>query len=95
MPASKRPESGPLARAFAAELRAALARQRITAKDLARLVDLTPAYVNKRLRDEAPFTLNDVEVIIRALGGAWDHVAYTAIDELRVVPAAEEDEDDA
>jgi len=72
-----------LARAFAAELRAALARRRISAKALALAVGLTPAYVNKRLRDEAPFTLNDVELIIKEMGADWDGVAQTAIEALR------------
>lgn len=83
MPAVKQPESGPLARAFAGEVRAALARRRITAKQLANSTGLSPTYVNKRLRDEAPFTLNDVEVICAKLGADSDGFRAAAAKALR------------
>ena len=93
VPASKQPESGPLARAFSAELRAALARQRISAKQFALRVGLTPAYLNKRLRDDAPFTLNDVEKIITTMGADWDDVAQTAIETLRAASEPDSESD--
>ncbi|WP_133206808.1 MULTISPECIES: helix-turn-helix domain-containing protein [Arthrobacter] len=82
-----------MARAFAAELRAALARRRTSAKQLALAVGLTPAYVNKRLRDEAPFTLNDVEAIIKEMGSDWGTVSQAAIEALRAPTEGEGYED--
>ena len=68
MPSGKMQESGPFARAMSAEVRATLARQRITVKELARLSGLSESYLGKRLRDVAPLTLNDMEAICNALG---------------------------
>ncbi|AXH44411.1 helix-turn-helix DNA-binding domain protein [Arthrobacter phage Kumotta] len=93
VPASKQAESGQLARAFSAELRAALARRRISAKQFALSIGMTPAYLNKRLRDEAPFTLNDVEAIIKKMGADWDGVAQTAIETLRSASEPDGDHD--
>lgn len=56
-----------MARAVASEVRAAMGRQRISANQLARLTNLSQNYISKRLRDEAPFTLNDVELICQVL----------------------------
>lgn len=90
MPAVKQPESGPLAKAFAGEVRAALARRRITAKQLAISTGLSPTYVNKRLRDEAPFTLNDVEVICEKLDADSEGFRAAAAKALREAGADEE-----
>lgn len=68
MPKAAQPVSGPFARAISAEVRAALARQRVTAKDLAHRAGMSESYLGKRLRDISPLTLNDVEALCRALG---------------------------
>ena len=62
------PESGTLARAVSAEVRAALARQRISVKELASRAGLTESYLGKRLRDDAPMTINDLESVCAVLG---------------------------
>lgn len=43
-------------------------RKGVTASALAASTGLSRNYLGKRLRDESPFTLNDVEVISKALG---------------------------
>lgn len=67
MPLGKAPESGPFARAISAEIRAAMARHRVTAVLLADRAKLSRAYIGRRLRDEASFTFNDVEAICKAM----------------------------
>ena len=83
MPSGKQPESGQLARAFAGEVRAVLARRRITTKQLALDTGLSSTYVGKRLRDESPFTLNDVEVICAVLGANSEGFRQAALQALR------------
>ena len=56
-----------LARAVSAEIRARLAAQRTSGKKLAETVGLSQNYIAKRLRDEAPFTIDDIELIVEAL----------------------------
>lgn len=68
MPSGSQPRPGPLARAFSAHVRMVMARDRVTAKDLAEATGLSRSYLGKRLRDEVPFSLNDVEAISVALG---------------------------
>ena len=68
MPAGSQQESGAFARALSAEVRATLARQRVTAKQLAHDSGMSPNYLGKRLRDEASLTANDIEAICVALG---------------------------
>lgn len=68
MPAGATPQSGPFARAISAEVRATLARQNMTVKELAESAGLSQGYLGKRLRDVAPLTANDLEVICKALG---------------------------
>ena len=67
VPAVKQQPSGPFAKALSAEVRAALARQRLTAKDLAHRSGLSESYLGKRLRDVAPMTANDLEAVCKAL----------------------------
>lgn len=67
MPSGTTPESGPFARAVSAEVRATLARQNMTVKDLAARCGLSQGYLGKRLRDAAPLTANDFETICNAL----------------------------
>lgn len=68
MPSGKQQESGPFARALSAEIRATLARKRVTVKELAHKSNLSESYLGKRLRDLSPLTLNDAEAICAALG---------------------------
>jgi DNA-binding phage protein len=67
MPSGKQPVPGALARAFSAHVRMVMARDRVTAQALAEESGLSRSYLGKRLRDEVPFTLNDVEAICQAL----------------------------
>jgi transcriptional regulator with XRE-family HTH domain len=68
MPSGKQPESGKFARAISAEIRSAMARQRMSGAQLAIKTDRSQSYISKRLRDEVPFTANDVEDICQVLG---------------------------
>lgn len=68
MPRGKQAESGRFARAVSAEIRATMARQRINGVGLAARAGMSRDYLGKRLRDETPFTLNDIEAICSALG---------------------------
>ena len=68
MPRGSTPESGPFARAISEEVRVALARRRLTVKQLAQKAGMSPSYLGKRLRDESPLNANDLEAIWLALG---------------------------
>lgn len=68
MPAGKMQESRELAQAVAAEIRATLARQNMLIKDLARQSGISQGYLGKRLRDEAPLNLNDIQAICEVFG---------------------------
>lgn len=63
MPAVKMQESREVARAVADEVRATLARQNMLIRDLARRSGISPGYLGKRLRNEAPLNLNDLQAI--------------------------------
>ncbi|WP_028265898.1 helix-turn-helix domain-containing protein [Arthrobacter sp. MA-N2] len=68
MPSGKQPAPGPLARSFSAHVKGVMDRERITISAMAEATGLSRNYLGKRLRDEVPFTLNDVEVICEVLG---------------------------
>lgn len=68
VPTGKQPEPSPLARAFSSHVRVVMADKRVTAQALAEDAGVSRSYLGKRLRDEASFTLTDVEMISRALG---------------------------
>lgn len=68
MPSGSQPKPGPLARAFSGHVRMVMARDRVTAKMISEATGLSRSYLGKRLRDEVPFSLNDVEAICKALG---------------------------
>lgn len=68
MPSGKQPEPGPFARAFSAHVRSVMDAEGVTTSALAVAAGLSRNYLGKRLRDEVPFTLNDVETISRVLG---------------------------
>ena len=67
VPSGTAPTPGPLSRACSAEIRQAMARQRMTGAELARATGRSQSYMSKRLRDEASFTTNDIEDIVAAL----------------------------
>lgn len=67
MPSGRQPEPGALAREFSARVRMVMARDRVSALKLAEMTGLSRSYLGKRLRDEAPFNLVDVELIAKAL----------------------------
>lgn len=66
------------ARAVAAEIRAELAAQRISGNQLAKLVGLSQNYVATRLRDEKPFTLDDIDRIALVLDETTDTSDFVA-----------------
>lgn len=68
MPAGPNPEPRRLSRAFSVRVRFAMAEERVTVTALARAAGLSRNYLGKRVRDEAPWSLNDVEAICEALG---------------------------
>jgi transcriptional regulator with XRE-family HTH domain len=63
VPTKKMQESRELAQAVAAEIRATLARQNMLIRDLAERSKISPAYLGKRLRNDAPLNLNDLQAI--------------------------------
>jgi len=67
VPSGKQPAAGPFARAVSAEVRAVMARHRVSATLLAERAGLSRSYLGKKLRDEAPFTFNDIESICVAM----------------------------
>lgn len=83
MPLGKQPASGPLARAVSAEVRAILARQRITHAQLAAHTGMSRSYLGKRLRDETSLTINDVEAICVALGEDLQEFLLIAVRDSR------------
>lgn len=68
VPSGKQPEPSPLAREFSAHVRMVMSRDHWTMQALADKAGISRTYLGKRLRDEVPFTLNDVEAISLALG---------------------------
>jgi transcriptional regulator with XRE-family HTH domain len=79
MPTGKQQEAGRFARAQSAEVRAALARQQMTIKELALRAGLSPSYLGKRLRNEASLTLNDLEAVCGALNEDIETFIVTAL----------------
>ena len=83
VPKGSQPKPGKFARAFSAQVRASMARQRVTGSELARLTGLSQSYVSKRLRDEASFTANDCEVICEVLHEDMLELVTTAIRSIK------------
>lgn len=75
------------ARAVAAEIRAEVARQRIAIADLERGAEISHNYLWKRLADELPLNLNDVEAIARVLEVAPGELIARAERSLTAAPA--------
>ena len=86
MPKGPTPAAGPLARAISAEVRATLARQNMTVKDLAAACGLSQGYLGKRMRDESPLNANDFELICRALSRDVVQFVTVALDAAGYVP---------
>lgn len=68
MPSGTQPSPGPFARAVSAEIRSAMARQRVSGAALAAKTGRSQSYLSKRLRDEVSLSANDVEDICEVLG---------------------------
>lgn len=86
MPAGKMQESRELAQAVAAEIRATLARQNMLIKDLARQSGISQGYLGKRLRDEAPLNLNDLQAICEVFGKDVIGFMSTALEAAQPTP---------
>lgn len=56
-----------LGRAVSAEVRGRMAAERITGRQLAQMIGVSNNYLAKRLRDEMPFTLDDIDLLM----GVW------------------------
>jgi transcriptional regulator with XRE-family HTH domain len=82
----KQSESGPLAAAVASEVRAAMGRHRVSGIQLANMTGISQNYIAKRLRDEAPFTLNDIERICGALHEDYAQLMANAAAHVRPEP---------
>lgn len=78
MASGKQNASGALARAISAEVRAVMARKRVSGIQLSGMVPLSQNYIAKRLRDEAPFTINDIEAICDVLGEDFETLVHNA-----------------
>lgn len=68
VPAGKQPSPSPFAKEFSAHVRMVMGRDGVTTQALAKRLGVSRTYLGKRLRDEVPFTLNDVGYICEALG---------------------------
>ena len=62
------PRDTTLAAAVAGEVRAEMARQRLTAVQVADAAEMTKGYLHRRLAEQSPFTLADIERLARVLG---------------------------
>lgn len=60
--------SKPLSQVAAEQVRAELAIQQVTGSELARRLNVSHAYVSRRLNGETPFDLRDLEAVAAALG---------------------------
>lgn len=67
MPSGSQPEAGAFARAVAARVQGIMDDENISVARLATASGLSRNYLGKRLRGEAPLTLNDIEAICSAL----------------------------
>lgn len=74
---------GAIAKATSAEIRAEMARLRVTGHELARAIGKSQNFLAKRLRDELPFTINEVDSIAIALGTTYERLMRSAIERTR------------
>jgi transcriptional regulator with XRE-family HTH domain len=82
MSAGKPHAPGPLARAVSAEVRAAMARLRLSQMTVAEASEVSQNYLSKRLRDEMSFTLTDLERLSSVLRMAPEDLINKAVDSL-------------
>lgn len=73
-------EAGAFALAQAAEVRAVLGRKQTSIRELSDRTGLSTSYLSKRLRGDAPMTLNDLEAICNALGENIQEFIASAIE---------------
>ena len=59
-----------------------MGRHRVSGMQLAGLTGMSQNYIAKRLRDEAPFTINDIENICNALGEDYAELWTNAVGHL-------------
>lgn len=59
-----------------------MGRHRISGMQLANLTGVSQNYIASRLRDESPFTVNDIENICKALGEDPGNLWAAAIQHL-------------
>lgn len=67
MPTGTQAAPGPFARATSAEIRAVMARKRMSGTHLAAAAGMSQSYISRRLLDQASFSINDIEPICEAL----------------------------
>lgn len=60
-----------------------MARRRLTGQTLAARLGRSQNYVAKRLRDESPLTLNDIEAFADALGTAYERLIGATLERMR------------
>jgi transcriptional regulator with XRE-family HTH domain len=70
--------AGDYARMVSAEVRRVLGDKRVSGNYLARELNVSQNYLSKRLRDQLPFTLNDVERIAGVLGMEFEELVLPA-----------------
>jgi hypothetical protein len=68
VPTGSQPTPGAFAKAISAEVRSAMARQRVSGAELARMIGRSQNYLARRLRDDVPLSANDIEDICEVLG---------------------------
>jgi len=93
MPLGKEEKSGPLAVAVAAEVRAAMGRARVSGNQLSKLTGMSQNYIATRLRDEAAFTISDIQRICDALEEDYRALFLAATDRLSNENTSTEDQD--
>lgn len=81
MPSGKQPESGPFARAITEQILVSMTRHRISGSQLAAKTSRSQSYISKRLRNEVPFTANDIEDICKVLGEDLLRILRAAVRE--------------
>lgn len=67
MPRGSEPKPGKFAVAISDEIRLAMTRHRVSGSQVAEMTGRSQSYISKRLRNEASFTANDLELICLGL----------------------------
>lgn len=71
-------EAGDYARMVSAEVRRVMGDKRVSGNYLARELNVSQNYLSKRLRNQLPFTLNDIERIAAVLDMDFDELVVPA-----------------